>query len=83
MLNWNSPRKALLSLAGLVESHMGGTSGAVRKKRLFCYQQSILHNVSLCSRFMLCSLLPVLGSRCRGKGWHLGLLQWILVYRPS
>ena len=29
-MEWDSPQKVLLSLASIVERHMGGTSGAVR-----------------------------------------------------
>ena len=29
VIEWDSPQQALLSLASLVERHMGGTSGAV------------------------------------------------------
>ena len=29
VIEWDSPQQALLSLASLVEHHMGGTSGAV------------------------------------------------------
>ena len=28
-IDWDSPQKALLSVASIVETHMGGTSGAV------------------------------------------------------
>ena len=31
-MDWDNPRQVLLSLVGLVESNMGGTSGAVSVK---------------------------------------------------
>ena len=41
VIEWDSPQQALLSLASLVEYHMGGTSGAVSLHIHTCIHMSL------------------------------------------
>lgn len=48
--NWDDPHQVLLTLAAVVESNMGGSSGAVGRLTVL-----IMHGKLFLSRFITCS----------------------------